>query len=434
MKVRRIVLALWDGGGVVPPIMEVARRLVARGHVVRVIADPTIEAEALAAGCEFGPWVRAPHRTSRDRGADILRDYALGRMEFLEKGLRPYFFAPGAEWTADILDAIDAHKADVVLTDMIISWGVLAADVRGLPSAALHTFPYGVPTPGMAPLGAAMVSVPKFLAGARNAAMRRVLEWVFDRFTPEINRGRSAYGRAPVAHTFDQLRMADRQIVLTSRAFDNHGVGAPPTIQWTGPMLDDPNWCEPWCSPWRSDDSRPLVLVGLSSTYQAQVPLLQRLIEALQTLPVRALVTAGPTLREGEIQGRDNVVVVPSAPHTTVLRTTSVLVTHMGHGTTMKGLSAGVPMVCLPMGRDQDDNAARVAASGAGLRLSPKASVEQLRTGISRVLTTPSFRAAARRMADEIARHEGETDIVDIVESLQRPRSSRYVYPSRPAS
>ena len=32
----------------------------------------------------------------------------------------------------------------------------------------------------------------------------------------------------------------------------------------------------------------------------------------------------------------------------------------------MKGLVAGVPIVCMPTGRDQPDNAARLAARGAG--------------------------------------------------------------------
>jgi UDP:flavonoid glycosyltransferase YjiC (YdhE family) len=35
----------------------------------------------------------------------------------------------------------------------------------------------------------------------------------------------------------------------------------------------------------------------------------------------------------------------------------------------IKALAAGVPLVCLPMGRDQEDTAARVTLSGSGVRL-----------------------------------------------------------------
>src|SRR5204863_9718645 len=105
-------------------------------------------------------------------------------------------------------------------------------------------------------------------------------------------------------------------------------------------------------SPWSSDDPRPLVLVGLSSTYQKQAAALRNIVEALSLLPVRALLTLGPTIEPGEVKGSANVVVVRSAPHAEVLRHASLLVTHCGHGTTMRGLAAGIPMVCMPMGRD----------------------------------------------------------------------------------
>ena len=40
-------------------------------------------------------------------------------------------------------------------------------------------------------------------------------------------------------------------------------------------------------------------------------------------------------------------------------------------GTVTRALAAGVPLVCMPMGRDQPDVAARVIHAGAGLRLRP---------------------------------------------------------------
>jgi ribonuclease BN (tRNA processing enzyme) len=44
----RYLLVTWDGGGVLPPELGVARRLIARGHSVRMLADPTAAAEARA--------------------------------------------------------------------------------------------------------------------------------------------------------------------------------------------------------------------------------------------------------------------------------------------------------------------------------------------------------------------------------------------------
>ena len=91
------------------------------------------------------------------------------------------------------------------------------------------------------------------------------------------------------------------------------------------------------------------------------------------------------------------------APHSEVLRHASAVVTHAGHGTVIKSLAAGVPVVALPLGRDQLDNAARVAHHGAGLRLKPKASSDDIATAVGRVLNEPSFAASAERMAAAIA-------------------------------
>src|SRR5207248_8948080 len=60
-----------------------------------------------------------------------------------------------------------------------------------------------------------------------------------------------------------------------------------------------------------------------------------------------------------------NVHVCASAPHSELLKQAAVVVTHAGHGTVIRALAAGVPLVCMPMGRDQNENAARVVFRGA---------------------------------------------------------------------
>lgn len=61
-----------------------------------------------------------------------------------------------------------------------------------------------------------------------------------------------------------------------------------------GPVLDDPAWAADAWQPPRGDE--PLVLVGLSSTFQSQADCLQRIVVALAGLPVRAVVTTGPAI------------------------------------------------------------------------------------------------------------------------------------------
>ena len=68
----KFLFALWDGGGAVPPELGVARRLIARGHDVRIIADPTLRDQSFAIGAGFTPWNAAPHRTTGAATEDLV--------------------------------------------------------------------------------------------------------------------------------------------------------------------------------------------------------------------------------------------------------------------------------------------------------------------------------------------------------------------------
>ncbi|MGI9052283.1 MAG: hypothetical protein ACR2HQ_06485 [Ilumatobacteraceae bacterium] len=112
---QRYLLPMWDGGGTVAPGLGVARRLIARGHVVHVLADPTIGAQAEQAGCTFTPWQRAPHRTSLDPDQDLLRDWETANPLVMLQRMRDRFIAgPAEEFAADSGDAIDLFRPDVV--------------------------------------------------------------------------------------------------------------------------------------------------------------------------------------------------------------------------------------------------------------------------------------------------------------------------------
>ena len=112
--------------------------------------------------------------------------------------------------------------------------------------------------------------------------------------------------------------------------------------------------------------------------------------------------------------------------HADVLPYCSAVLSHGGHGTVIKALAAGVPLVVAPLGRDQPDNAARVVRAGAGLRVSRKAKRRDLRKALGRVLDEPRFRTAARRMAATLAAERDEDLVVDELEraALERPAVS----------
>lgn len=402
----RFLLVTWEGGGVVPPELGVARRLVARGHSVRVLADPSVETAARAAGCAFRPYATAPSRASLRPEHEVVRGWeAKSPVQEFRGFLDGVMCGPADRYAADTLAELDREPADAVLVDMNLLGGLVAAQARGLPHVVLVPNIYLRPAPGIPPVGPGLMPATSFLGEWRDA----LLGWVSGRLwrtgLPALNRACAALGVAPVEDLFALYDRADEVLVLTAVAFDFPARALPSNVHYVGPVLDDPAWVgdEPALS-WPLEGGDPLVLVSLSSTYQDQAAAIQRVVDALAGQPLRALVTLGPALAPDAVRSSaPNVACVPVFPHARVLPHARAVVTHAGHGTVIKALGHGVPLVCLPMGRDQMDNAARVVARGAGLRVAPTAAPNEIRTAVSRVLTEEAFREAARRLGDAIA-------------------------------
>jgi MGT family glycosyltransferase len=403
----RYLFTLWDGAGAIPPVLSVAGALAGRGHDVRVLADPVMQAEVEASGAEFAPWVEAPHNVERRIETDLVADWeAKSPMGGLARARDRLFVGPADRYARDTRAEIERFAPDVVASEMLVIGPQVAAEAAGIPRAVLTTTILPIPLPGRPAFGPGLTPPKGRMGELRDRAIGSMSNRLWNKALPALNRARAEQGLPPLPATMAQHQTAERLLVLSCEAFDYPTPALPPAIRYCGPRLDDPAWVEAWTAP--AGDA-PLVLVGLSSSFQDHVPLLRNVATALGRLPVRGLITTGPAISPSEIDAPANVTVVETAPHSEVLREAAAVVTHAGHGTAMKSLAAGVPMVAIPIGRDQPDIAARVAHSGAGLRLKPKASAEKIGAAVERVLVEPSFRSAAGRMADAIAA-ELETD------------------------
>jgi UDP:flavonoid glycosyltransferase YjiC (YdhE family) len=160
------------------------------------------------------------------------------------------------------------------------------------------------------------------------------------------------------------------------------------------------------------------VLVSFSTTWQRQVAPVQRVVNALTGLDRPVVVTTGPSLDPGEVVAADNTIVVTSLPHRRILDRVDLVVTHAGHGTVLSSLSGGVPLVCMPMGRDQHDVSARVAAVGAGVVLDADAPQELILGAARRVLNEDAFHTVARAIAHSIAREPGVAGALEVVDGI----------------
>jgi len=424
----QFLFAMWDGGGNVPPLLAIVHQLIARGHRVRVLAGPLPPLETspsflpalAAAGCSVVPF--PPMRShsmpvAPERG--LLRGWtpaALG-----SSGLTHRRYAVCHAWADALVTELRHAPAAVVAADCMLPGALVGAEAVGVPAVSLMHSVYGYfhPAPGLPPRGLGFRQARGPAGRLRDAVGWWVVARVYRRDgLPALNAARATFGLPPLHTAFAQEDRAARVLVLTSPAFDFRARALPANVQYTGMPFADDATAVAWNPPWPADQRQPLILVSLSTTTMQQAAVIQRILQALTGLPVRGLVTLGPSVDPATFRAPVNVVLRSFVPHTTVLPQVAAVITHAGHGTVMAALAHGVPLICLPLGRDQPDVAARVVAAGAGVRLTADASSTQIRRALQQVLTTRGFAERARHMAAAITRENGARTAADALESV----------------
>ncbi len=104
-------------------------------------------------------------------------------------------------------------------------------------------------------------------------------------------------------------------------------------------------------------------------------------------------------------------------PQVDLLRRSIIAVTHAGLNTVLEVLGTGLPMVAVPITNEQPGIAARVAWAGAGEAVTDKhLTAQTLRAAVIRVLSDPSYRAAAERIRDSIKAGGGAPHAAEMIE------------------
>jgi len=316
---RSYLFVMWAGGGNVGPFLCLAERLRARGHAVRAVATAELAARLA------------------DAGVDLVGS--------------PEGWLPGA---ADVVAAADTNPPDVVVVDYMLTDALGGAERLGRPTVALvHTLYRELLSDGAPhPIG---------MAGTVDA----------------LNPARVAAGLAPLASYAELLAAVDLILVTAPRLLDAPG-DVPANVVYAGPLLEGPGPDAGWAPP---RGSGPLVVVSLGTVGDPahEVPVLRCILTALADLPVRGFVTLPDYVDRaalGELPA--NVTVSGYVRHAAVLPHADLLVTHAGLGSVVAALAHGVPMVALPLDREQPDNARGLVRMGAGVALEPDASEAEI--------------------------------------------------------
>lgn len=409
----KVLIVTIEGGGNIPPILDTVKRLKRKGHDVVILSEPWLRELAEQADAQFIPF--SQYFTKTDRKLDIMEDW-----KNKNNGFERVIFGPAKITFDETLQVIRAHAIDVVIADVLMPAALIAAEVSGVRSALLFHMPEYLPGRNRPPGGLGLTPGTNAIGKLRDRALGGVFNLIFDKYLKRFNAIRTEHELPKLKHLADLFHAADLRIIQTSEAFDFPILPRPNNVRYTGPVLDDPDWVSPWVSPWEEQDQRPLVVVSLSTTFQNQSAVIQNCINALGQLECRGLVTLGLALENEAFSTPENVKVVSNASHAQVFPHADVLITHAGHGTVMRAFQHGLPMVCLPMGRDQGDNAAKVVWHKAGIALSQKAAPKKIAHAVGQILRDANYKKEAAALGAQIAIDAERNTIVEALEALKR--------------
>jgi UDP:flavonoid glycosyltransferase YjiC (YdhE family) len=424
MAGSRILITTWGSLGDLHPYLALARELQARGHRPAVATLASFRSVVEAAGIPFHPLRPDVDVSDAHRFRDVVRrilDANDGPRYLFQEVLNPVLqqtyedtlAAAQADGGADLLVS---HQIPVTTPMVAQKFGIKWVSGVLLPMAFLSV--YDPATAPQAPWLHPVAALHPRIAAAINVIARRVTEpWVagVHAFRREIG---LPSGGSPV---FEGQHSPWLTLALFSPLFAARQPDYPPQTLITGfPFYDAAGVRPPSGDLVRflDEGEAPIVFTLGSSAVWIAGDFYEKALEAVRRLNRRAVLLAGDEAGRLRRAAPPSVLAVDYAPHSYVMPRASIVVHQGGVGTTAQALRAGRPMLVVPFGQDQPDNARRCVKLGVARTISPRRlSVDTLAARL-RALSETSFHDAAARVGEAIRSENGTAAACDGIERV----------------
>jgi MGT family glycosyltransferase len=328
------------------------------------------------------------------------------------RGLKPYQAAVRAARETQPL--IDEFAPDAIVADILTVAAGLAAELSGRPWATL--IPHVLPTaePGFPPYSMGARLPRTRLGSIAWRALDPLLMAGLRRGRDELNGARERLGLAPIDSLHGGL---SRQLTLvaTFPQLEYPRTGWEPWRRVVGPLM----WEQPYddVEPPPGDD--PLVLVAPSTSQDPDQKMLRAALKGLAGEPVRVLATYNRRLPPEPIEVPSNARLVEWVSYAKTMPRCDVVVCHAGHGTVVRSLASGVPLVACPVAGDMAENASRIGWAGVGVALPRRlVTARGVRLAVGRVLSDRAFTERAQSVRNWSRHHDGAEVAADFLDEF----------------
>jgi UDP:flavonoid glycosyltransferase YjiC (YdhE family) len=139
-----------EGGGNVPPVLNLTKQLLNRGHGVTILGEPWFKTLVENAGARFVAFKE--HFIKTDRTKDMFEDW-----KDKNNGFENVIFGPAEIVVRETIDNINQYRPDVLIVDVVIPAGLIAGEAMKIPTACLFHMPEYLPGPNRPPGGLGLI-------------------------------------------------------------------------------------------------------------------------------------------------------------------------------------------------------------------------------------------------------------------------------------
>ncbi|MBI5354542.1 MAG: hypothetical protein HZB50_18025 [Chloroflexi bacterium] len=343
-------------------------------------------------------------------------------------------FSQGLEhYTKHILKLIEIYRPDVLVTDFAFPATSIAADITKIPYVVIYHSGLPFRGKGIPPFGSGLPigSDPKSFANNYIEKENQML----NNFDRRVNKARQAFGlppaepdilRRPYSHWLNIIASADCMEALRENLTQNtFFVG---TCFGKRVEVDEFSF-----DLLRSDKFK--IYVSLGTVFNNKPDVFLKIMRALDMPDYQVIVSAGgayQTLQKSVLP--QNATVFKSVPQIGLLPKIDLFISHGGNNSINEALSSGKPIVVMPVGGEQADNASRVVYLGVGKKVDiANFSEKQLLDVVEEIRKTPTLQERALTIMNSLKSTQGvvtASRCIAWVASKKQPLNSKKGIPS----
>jgi len=329
------------------------------------------------------------------------------------------FFDGLEHYTHHILKLIEVHTPDVLVTDFAFPATSIAADILNIPYVTIYHS--GLPFRGTVvppfgsglPIGDVSSDIFKEYSSRENQFLNRL--------DKRYNLARKRYGlqsvepdllRRPYSPWLNLIASADiievpRNNLTESTFFIGPCLGKRIEENFDYDQL-------------RQDKFK--IYVSLGTVFNNKPEVFRQIIRGLDNPNYQVIVSAGGAYQKlirSELA--QNTKVFRSVPQTNLLPKIDLFISHGGNNSINEALYSGKPIIVMPVGGEQADNASKIVFLGVGKRIDLFSfSEKQLQESVEEIWTSNNFKERAISIMESLKLTDGTSTAAKCIEWLAR--------------